>query len=214
MSNRIFPILVSTFTTLSFLVLAFIFKLNEQPLWVEEGGIVETVTVWSYFVCLLLVVFGGNWEHIKKYHYFLLLILFFGLRELDFDKPFTTMGIFKSRFFFSSDVLIVEKLVGLFVIAVLLYVLISIIKNHFKDFLYKAIQGSTLHLGALIIIFFLVISKSMDGIGRKMSDFGYTLNDATISYFVITEEILELGIPLLFISLYYIHFRINNEKAS
>ena len=43
------------------------------------------------------------------------------------------MGILKSRFYLSAEVPLVEKIIGLFVVLLLLWAVIKIIKNHFAS---------------------------------------------------------------------------------
>ena len=118
----IFPLIVSIITITIILILSFVYRIYEYPLWIEEGGVIETLSVFGYFLCVLLILLKGKWAYIKKYNYFLILIILFGLRELDFDKRFTTMGILKSKFYLSNSVPVTEKLIGLLVIAILLYI--------------------------------------------------------------------------------------------
>ena len=100
MLKPIFPLIVSIFTIAILLILSFIYRIYEHPLWIEEGGVIETLSVFGYFLCVLLMLLKGKWPYIKKYNYFLILVILLGFRELDFHKRFTTMGIFKSKFYF------------------------------------------------------------------------------------------------------------------
>jgi len=168
MSRSMFPLIISIFTIATLLIVSFIFKIYEYPLWIKEGGIIETLSVVGYFLCVVFIVIKGGWTYIKKYYYFFILIILFGLRELDFDKRFTTMGIFKSKFYVSSSVPMIEKVMGLLVIAVLLYIVVSIFKNHSQGFFSKIRQLSPVHIGSLITFLTIVFAKSIDGIARKL----------------------------------------------
>ena len=160
------------------------------------------------------MIVRGKWSYIRKYHYFFILVLLFGFRELDFDKRFTTMGILKSKFYLSSSVPLSEKLIGLFVIAVLFYIIFSIVKNYYKYFFTNLKKLSPVHLGSLVIFFVLLVSKTLDGLSRKLGDFGFVMDEQLVSYFEAIEEILELGIPLLIISTLLIYFSSENSSKN
>lgn len=196
------------------LALSFIYKIYEHPFWIDEGGIIGTLSVSGYFLCALLILSKGGWSYIRKYNYFFILIILLGLRELDFDKRFTTMGILKSRFYFSDDVPINEKLIGVLVIVILLYIVFSIAKNHLKELFNEVGKGSPVHIGGLLTFFVMLFAKTIDGIGRKLSDIGFFITEQTSITFLIMEEVLELGIPLLIISTYFIYFSIEKDKKS
>jgi len=174
--------------------------------------VIETLSALGYFLSALFMMIRGKWAYIKKYYYFFILVLLFGLRELDFDKRFTTMGIFKSKFYLSSSVPWSEKLIGLLVVGLLLYIIVLIVKNHYKYFFLNLKKLSPVHIGSLLIFLLLLVSKTLDGIGRKLGDFGFVMDEQLVSYFEAIEEILELGIPLLIIATLYIYF--SSEKSS
>ena len=206
------PIIVSLFTIAIILILSFVYKIYEDPFWIKEGGVIETLSALGYFLAAFLMIVKGEWAYIKKYYYFFMLVLLFGLRELDFDKRFTTMGIFKIKFYLSSSVPLSEKLMGLFVIAALLYIIFSIVKNHYKDFFLNIKKFSPVHIGSLVIFLLLLVSKTLDGLSRKLGDLGFVMDEQLGIYFEAIEEILELGIPLLMISTLLIYF--SSESSS
>ena len=173
---------------------------------------IETLSALGYFLSALFMIVRGKWAYIKKYYYFFILVLLFGLRELDFDKKFTTMGIFKSKFYLSSSVPWSEKFIGLLVVGLLLYIIVSIVKNHSKDFLLNIKNFSPVYIGSLLVFLVLFVAKTLDGIGRKLADLGFVMEEELVSYFEAIEEILELGIPLLIIATLFIYF--SNEKSS
>ena len=173
---------------------------------------IETLSALGYFLAALLMIVRGKWAYIKKYHYFFMLVLLFGFRELDFDKRFTTMGILKIKFYLSSSVPLSEKMIGLFVITVLFYILFSIVKNYYKDFFLNIKNLSPVYMGSLLIFLVLLVAKTMDGLSRKLADLGFVMEEQLVSYFELIEEILELGIPLLIISTLLIYF--SSESSS
>lgn len=203
----LYPLMISIFTISLLLLLSFIFNLYEYPLWIKEGGIIETLSAIGYFVAALFILLKGKWSYISRYYYFFILIILFGLRELDFHKKFTTMGIFKSKFYLSNSVPLFEKFIGLLVILLVLYMFVSIINNHSKGFFIKIKKISPVHIGLLITFFLLFFSKTIDGLGRKLAKLNISIDEQTSIYFNLIEEVLELGIPLLIIATLIIYFR-------
>lgn len=214
MLTSIFPLIVSIFIITILLISCLTYRVYEHPFLIQEGGVIETLSALGYFLCALLVMLAGKWSYIKRYDYFFILIILFGLRELDFDKRFTTMGMFKSKFYLSNSVPVIEKLAGLLVITILLYIVISIIKNHSKDFSRKIKQKSPVHIGGLLTFLVLVFTKTIDGIGRKLGDLNFVIEKHTSIIFEVVEEVLELGIPLLIISTFVISFSVEKYDKS
>jgi hypothetical protein len=148
------------------------------------------------------MIYKGKIDYLKRYHYFFILIIFFMLRELDFHERFTTMGIFKSRFYISGGVPLVEKIFGALVILVLLYVCVSILYRHGKDFFTGLKKRSVISFGTLLAVTFIAASKSIDGLARKLTGLGIEVSEQLSRHAEACEEILELGIPLvIFITL-------------
>jgi len=132
----------------------------------REGGVVETLSASFYFLLAGLMLFRAGKDYLIQKHYIFMLVLFCGFRELDFDKKFTTMGIFKSKFFVSADVPIIEKLIGTLVILVLLYMIVQIFRKHFIPFLKETRECSAVNIGMWLVVLFLIFSKSIDGLDR------------------------------------------------
>ncbi len=173
----------------------------------SEEGVVESASALGYFLCAAIIVYKGKLAYLKKYHYIFLLIIFFMLRELDFDKKFTTMGIFKSRFYISNTVPLVEKLVGAMVVLLFLYVIFMIIRRHLKYFLFCLKNHSIISFGVLIAGALLVVAHTLDGIGKKLADFGVKISNQTAIHAIALEEIVELGIPIILLLTFSAYFK-------
>jgi hypothetical protein len=91
-----------------------------RDLFFDEGGVVEVASAIGYFLCVLLILYKGKINYLRKHYYFILLFIMSGFREQDFHKRFTTMGILKIKFFISPNVPLTEKLIG-FLIVLLFY---------------------------------------------------------------------------------------------
>ena len=166
---------------------------------VRENGVVEIFSAAGYFFfCLLLV-----WCNLKGTVITRLapgvLVFFLGLRELDFHVRFTTMGMFKSRFFISPDVPLPEKvLVTLFILGLLLYTGIYFQKT-LPEFT-QALRGARPWAVSVVcgVACALVSKLVLDGnSGMIASVLPMLENPKMLS--AIMEECLELFIPVFFI---------------
>jgi hypothetical protein len=166
----------------------------------QEGGIVETVTVLAYLPSLVLIAFQ---RRLMKLAPVLILILFFFLRELDFDKRFTTLGVFKIRFFTSAHVPFIEKLIGTLILLLLASTSLVLLRRHGRAFLTGLRQHSAVAIGALLVLILLVTSKTMDALGGTLRKAGMSWSGPVAKHTGALEEIVEAGIPIvLFLALW------------
>ena len=163
----------------------------------KEGGWVETASWISYFVAAAFVLIRmlsqpTRWS-------MLICTMLLGMRELDFDKRFTTMGIFKSRFYGSEDVPLGEKLIAALITAAIVVTLIFLVKEH----LLPSIKRLGKREGATWSVFLagglMVFAKSIDGLSRKLEPFGIEPSDATNRIVGSVEECFELTAALLIV---------------
>ncbi len=175
---------------------------------IKEGGIVESLSAIGYFVCIILLVCQG-WkkEERQSYWYTNLLLLILGLREFDFHCRFTTMGITKTKFYVSPDVPVMEKIIGAGVTFLFLYLIIYLIKKHFKDMLSAIKQMEPYAIGICFGILFMCLSKTLDALGSNLASIGVIIGYELELIAISVEEILELGIPLMFIIAIMTRFR-------
>jgi len=198
---KILPIII-----LSIFAFSLTLDAESRILWLKEGGIIETLSAAGYFLCAFLMLYWGGLSYLKKYHYFFIMVVLFGLRELDFDKKFTTMGVLKSKFYVSSQVPMGEKIIGLMVVALLVYLIITILKKYSKNLLSKIKSSDPVYIGGLLTFTFLAVSKTLDGFARKMRDFNVEISKQTSVHITSMEEILELAIPIILIVTLYVYF--------
>ena len=162
-----------------------------------EAGPIERASAMGYFLCAgYMLVIGGR-QFVKRYNYIIVLVALFGFRELDFDKRFTTMGILKSRFYLSAEVSPIEKLIGLMVIALLLWAVIKIVRNHLASTIANLVEFNERAVGVVMIFVLLAVSKSIDGLARKLKPFGIETSQQVSFLASSVEEVMELGIPIL-----------------
>ncbi|MBE0436695.1 MAG: hypothetical protein IBX56_12915 [Methylomicrobium sp.] len=178
---------------MSLVLLSLVLKEEGRALLINEGGVIESASALAYFLCAVFIAYKRKVAELK--HFFILIILFM-LRELDFHKRFTTMGISKIKFYISEDVPLIEKVVGTLVVLLFFYVCISILYRYSKVFFLGLKNHSGVAFDSLLAIILLVVSKSLDGASRKLEGFGISLSQAMSMHAMAVEEILELGIPI------------------
>lgn len=171
--------------------------LDAQTYWLSEDGPVEMSSAIAYVICAAIMCIVGGKTFITRYYYLVGITLLFAMRELDFDKRFTTMGVLKSRFYLSDQVPLTEKLIGACVVGLLLFFVYKIVSNHAKPFIQGLLRLDKVQIGAALVVTFLVVSKSMDGIDRKLGDIGIQVSADFAEKAETFEETMELGIPLL-----------------
>ncbi len=201
-----------TLSGLLALITFFFFEIDKTYWLLEEGGIIESASAFGYLLCAAFVVYQGKLAYLKQYYYLFLLDIAFMLRELDFDKRFTTMGILKTKFFVSNNVPLTEKIIGGVIVTFLLYIVIITLFRHSKDFFRGLREESVISFGALIVCIFIVLSKVFDGLDRKLKGFGLDMSETFSMRATIIEEIVELGIPIIMMltfSAYFKQYKVN-----
>ncbi|MFA3918641.1 hypothetical protein [Ruegeria hyattellae] len=162
----------------------------------SEGGPIETASalLWGYAALSLIwvapgIALGRGWH-------FILLFLLFAARELDMDKAYLSEGILKARLY-TGDAPLGEKLIGLMVIALILSVVIRMLRENLGDWLRALRQGSTWALAAGGALSLAIVSKTVDGAGRKLAPLGIDLSHTLDTGLGMAEEWMELGFVLL-----------------
>ncbi|MCP4935388.1 MAG: hypothetical protein GY927_14600 [bacterium] len=181
------------------MVLAFCVSIDVSKTVIKEGGAIETISAVLYMVALVLFVLTFGLKAARRYWYILAALAGLSLREMDAHKALTTMSVFKSRFYSSGDVPMIEKLVGLGIIILLLYIFYLVVSRHLKGFVEGLRRFDPLSIAVFLALASMGIAKTFDGIGRKLADFGIILPPEDVYVFYVLEEVLELGIGLYFI---------------
>lgn len=161
----------------------------------REGGGLEAVSAVLYGVAAAVffaVAPRRVWASL--FHVPAVMILF-ALRELDYDKAFTGSGILSLRLY-SGDTPLTTKLIGGAVAAFAIYV---ILRNAWRGTpaAFRALRKKEVWPWFAALVGVLVVgSKSIDGLGRKLLEFGIVISedlDATAS---VAEEVAEAFIPV------------------
>ena len=180
---------------------------NTVTLLLKEGGIIETASAAGYFICIGLLYFIGRVRSLKTHWYLYIILLAMALRELDFDKRFTETGVLKSKFLVASDVSIFAKSVGLLIVLLVLTSVFTLVFKHAKSFFKDVIQYRAAAWMAGLSMAFVVLTKSIDGLARKLAPLGIVVTENVNQVAAHFEEIFELAIPMTIMYSIYLYWR-------
>lgn len=176
----------------------------------KEGGVIETVSAVLYLICAAYML---TWAQRARAWPYVVLMVLFAMREADFDKRFTEVGVLKGKFLFSPLVPLHQKLIGGAVIVLALYVVYTIIRRDGLWFLRALRARSVEAWGWAIAIGLVFVSKALDGLGRKLAEFGITLDPVIDLHAGALEEILELGIGIFILLACRLFFKRSGAAA-
>ena len=168
---------------------------EQQKKLLAEGGLFESLTVYLYIFCLILICIRWPLQKILSSWYLSALIILFALRELDYDKAHFTHGVLKSRQYFSDLVGLPELLVSIVVLIFIFSVLLFIVLKERNNFIKGVINFRQSQLAILTSIILVITTKTIDGMERK---FGIDLSPTGERFALIVEEVGEMGIPIMF----------------
>ncbi len=185
---------------LIFLIIGFLPFLDaeQQKNILTEGGLFESLTVYLYIFCLILINGYWPWEKIISKWYFSALIILFALRELDYDKAHFTHGILKSKQYFSDLVSMPELVISISILIFILVILALIVLREKNNFIKGVKNFKQSQLAILVSIVLVILTKTIDGLKRKLESFGVDLSQSGEQFALIVEEIGEMGIPIMF----------------
>ena len=168
---------------------------EQQKNLLTEGGLFESLTVYLYIFCLILICINWPLQKILSKWYLSALIILFALRELDYDKAYFTHGVLKSRQYFSDLVGFPELIASISILIFIVLVLGSIIIKERDGFIEGIKSFKQSQLAILVSIILIIVTKTIDGAERK---FGIDLTATYERLALIIEEVGEMGIPIMF----------------
>lgn len=168
-----------------------------QSLIRESGGIeMATALLYGYAAVLWLWTRpGAEWK--TSWQIPTVMVMMMG-RELDLDKKITSVGLLKSDLYLTTQAPMMERLLGVIVVAFTVTMAVRLIRINGPTFI-RGLRQPTLWAWATVgSIGFAVVSKSVDGLHRKLLPLGIDITHHTAVEAEFLEEFLELGIPLMF----------------
>lgn len=196
-----------------FLLISFAILTPSQAAAVAQEG--EPIERMGDIFLALATLFGLYMIFVKKeftWRFYPVFMFFALLRELGFHNSYTTMSVFKSRFYVSPDVPFYEKIIGAAVVFILLYSVFRISK-YFIPTVIKAFKGETYALLVYTAMGMSGLAKFLDGFFRKFPSF--RVHAETIGgYMVYAEESLETISYLLFLlaPMAYLRYKKRQQK--
>lgn len=179
----------------------------------RENGFVERMQLFLYVfgaaICFLYVLrkrwgidglLGG------------IILTVFALRESDIHTRFTSMSVMKTRFFISPDIPGSQKLIVFIIVLVIVLLMLLLVYRNFNKVKEGLRQGRGWALAAVIGVFCLPASVFIDGAERTLKKLHIIPAKTTIKFIMIAEEIVELAIPLMFVTV-VIWFAFNTGAA-
>lgn len=161
----------------------------------REGGGLENASAVLYLVAAGVFVWHVPRPLHRKFFYIPALMLFFAAREADFDKAFTQSGILSLRFY-SGDSSLIAKLVGGFFALLAIYVLGRVLWHGIPAALRALKAGELWPWFAVFAAGLVAGTKSIDGLGRKLLDFGIVISQDLDQTAALVEEVGEAFIPV------------------
>ena len=85
----------------------------------------------------------------------------------------------------------------------LLWAVIKIVRNHLASTIANLVEFNERAVGVVMIFVLLTVSKSIDGIARKLKPFGIETSQQISFLASSVEEVMELGVPILMIVVFH-----------
>ncbi|MGA9435322.1 MAG: hypothetical protein WBV62_13905 [Roseobacter sp.] len=161
----------------------------------REGGGLETVSAVLYGVAAIVFFINAPAREWARLFHVPALMVLFAMRELDMDKAFTPSGVLSLRLY-SGDAPLMTKLIAGAVAVFAVFVILRNVWFGTRGGWQALRAGQLWPWFALLAGALVVATKSVDGLGRKMLDFGIVISqdlDATAS---LAEEVGEVFIPV------------------
>lgn len=172
---------------------------------VGESGPIQIFSAAAYLTVVVALCRESDSAFLRRHVHLVIIPILMCLREMDFHSRFTTMSITKLPFYFSPQVSIAEKAYGVAAFALVIWAGLMLLRNA-RNYLADLRRGRSYAAALFGSAFLTVFSKTIDGLGRKLATLGIAMPHETQRMFGIAEEILELGIPLLFLVAVFAYF--------
>lgn len=165
----------------------------------NEAGAIEMASALLYAYAAIVWLWtrpGDSWK--QSWQVPTVMLMMMG-REFDLDKKLTSVGILKSNLYLTNTAPVMERILGVLVIAFAVTAIIRLLALNGPAFLNGLRQRALWAFSLVVGAGFAVVSKSVDGIARKLAPLGITLNEQTDTFMFVVEELLEFGIPVMFL---------------
>ncbi|MEP3674316.1 hypothetical protein [Sulfitobacter sp.] len=170
---------------------------QSQQTLLQEGGLIETLAVVGYAVCIGLMFLCWGLRQTRVRWYFPVMAALLAGRELDLDKLPFTEGLLKSRQYIGDTVPVGERTIALAILATIIGTTLTLLRREAPAFLRGLRSRRPAAYAVLFALALIIISKTIDGLGRKLAGFGIDASQSLTQTAFLIEEISETGIPLM-----------------
>ena len=163
----------------------------------SESGPVEQLTAGLFAVASLLAAVSFIKHKTNLRFVFMMSMALAAMRELDWHKAWTTDSILKSRFYLSDAIPVHEKVIGGVVIALLLYIAVSLALK-LKVWIQSLLKADLLSWSVFFALSTMVVAKMIDSMARLLP-FAAEFKEQHSAMFLGVEESLEMVSASLFV---------------
>lgn len=170
-----------------------------RHLTIKENGFLENSQVVLYIMGALISFVYFRQKIWERGAGGAIILVFCALRELDFQTKFTAVSITRTKFYFSPIIPVFTKILGGAVVLFMIMTIVIFIRQNAGDFL-RALkrQERSAHYVLLAIILF-PIAVLTDASLRYLKHFKIATGETVRLLKTVSEELLELAIPLLLV---------------
>ncbi len=173
---------------------------------VQEHEPVEILTAVGYFVAVCWLIMTALVKSERWLFSASFMVALLGLRELDFNSRFTSMGIFKTRYYISPEVPGTEKAIVSVLMLIILCIAVHFVWTRWHSFLTALKAGDSAAVNLAMAIGFGFITKILDSMSTSLRKVIALFHNDPRTSLRVVEESMELAIPLFILLAIYHSF--------
>lgn len=190
--------------SLSALICWWVLPPHDMLVFVEENGMVETLTLVAYAIAVLVVVFGGGDVKPVTRCALVVMLVYMFMREADWHKSVSSESILKSKFWLGSQIPVTDKLLAALILLPVVWMLIYFIWNYTRSFFRSLGERQGYAISILVFLVVLVVSKMIDRSLNVLTElYQMQFPDWTVAFQVSQEEFLECLLPVLIVVAFF-----------
>lgn len=185
-------LLLVTFTVIIWDVL-FLDQVNDL---FDEGRAIERATAIIFALCAGLWWLLPPTDTSQRHWHISCIAALMCMRELDWDKAFTTSGIMGLKLY-TGTAPILEKIIGISVLLFILWMGLRLIRHNLGHWRRGIPSFNPVSWMLLVATIMLVTAKALDGVVRKLTPYGFEISSRFQLLSMRIEEIFELSTAIL-----------------
>lgn len=173
---------------------------------VQEHGPVETLSAVGYFVAVAWLIITALVKSERWLFSASFVVALLGLREMDFNSRFTSMGILKTEYYISPKVPGTEKAIVTILMLIILCIAVHFVWTRWRSFLTALKAGNIAAVNVAMAIGFCFITKTLDSMSTPLRKVVALFHNDPRTCVRVMEETMELAIPLFILLAVYHSF--------